>query len=199
VKLSRINNILFLLIIILDLYVILAPFTPSLVFTLESHGHTKQRLETLLTKPSRPQQNASASIPSTNTLVIPSILINQPILEGSVGDQYKVLNQGIWRYPLGSTPDKGGNTILIGHRFTYTIPKGVFYFLNKLQLGDEIGIFWSKHEYLYKVSNIATVSPNDTAIENQTKKPELTLFTCTPLLLPKDRLVVVANLVKEVK
>lgn len=122
------------------------------------------------------------------------MLLNQPVLEGPIAQQYKVLNNGIWRFPRSSTPDKGGNTVLIGHRFTYTNPRGVFYFLNKVKVNDEIGVWWNNKQYSYKVVNIAEVRPTDTAIEANTTNPELTLFTCTPLWLPKDRLVVVANL-----
>lgn len=122
------------------------------------------------------------------------MLLDQPILEGTIAQEYKVLDQGIWRYSKGSTPDKGGNTVLIGHRFTYTIPKGVFYYLNKVSIGDNIGVFWNQKEYLYTVDSINVVPPNDTAIEKNSSNSELTLFTCTPLALPKDRLVIVANL-----
>ena len=122
------------------------------------------------------------------------MLLDQPILDGPMRSRYAILNTGIWRWPLASTPDKGGNTVLIGHRFTYTNPRGVFYFLNKIAIGNEIGMFWGNHKYLYKVVTINVVSPTDTNIENNTPSPELTLFTCTPLWLPKDRLVVVANL-----
>ena len=94
----------------------------------------------------------------------------------------------------GRTPDRGGNTVLIGHRFTYTTPRGVFYYLNKVKLNDEIGLWWNNKEYLYRVSGIKEVKPTDTAVENATTQPQLTLFTCTPLWLPKDRLVVVAQL-----
>ena len=122
------------------------------------------------------------------------MLLDQPVLEGPISKQYSILDKGIWRWPNGSTPDKGGNTVLIGHRFTYTNPQGVFYFLNKVSLGGEIGIFWNNHEYLYRVVSISEVSPTDTAIENDTQDSRLTLFTCTPLWLPKNRLVVVAEL-----
>ena len=122
------------------------------------------------------------------------MLLNQPILEGSVKDTYSILNHGIWRWPAGSTPDKGSNTILIGHRFTYTQPKGVLYYLNKVKMGDEIGLWWNNKQYVYKVTNISEVPPTQTSIEDPTPDARLTIFTCTPLWLPKDRLVVVAEL-----
>jgi LPXTG-site transpeptidase (sortase) family protein len=195
VSLSRINNLILVAIILLNGYVIAAPFMPSLLFKLQAGGKKQSQLEQLIkqSKGSVSSQASSGAI-AGNSVVIPAMLLNQPILEGSIASQYKTLNQGIWRWPLSSTPDQGGNTVLVGHRFTYTIPKGVFYYLNKLKVGDNIGIFWNKHRYLYEVTKVSTVSPNDTSIEQNTKNPELTLFTCTPLLLPKDRLVVTASL-----
>jgi LPXTG-site transpeptidase (sortase) family protein len=193
VSLSRINNLILAAIILLNAYVIIAPFAPSLLFRLEINGKKQHQLEQLINKGSVSDQNSNDPV-SGNSVVIPALLLNQPILEGSVANQYSTLNQGIWRWPMSSTPNQGGNTVLIGHRFTYTIPKGVFYYLNKLRLGDNIGVFWNKQKYLYQVTSISTVSPNDTSIEQNTKEPELTLFTCTPLLLPKDRLVIVASL-----
>jgi len=188
-KLSVVNNILLGLIILVNLYVILAPLLPALLFRVQAHAGTQQQLmKQLHTAP------PVAAAPQPNHVVIPSMLLNQPVYDGPSRQQYKILDKGIWRYDRGSTPDRGGNTVLIGHRFTYTTPRGVFYYLNKVKLNDEIGLWWNNKEYLYRVSGIKEVKPTDTAVENATTQPQLTLFTCTPLWLPKDRLVVVAQL-----
>lgn len=195
-KINRINNLLLGLIILVNAYIIVAPVLPAVIFHFEDHSGRRQQLQEAIkpkadgSKKSNPRPVAA----QPNHVVIPSMLLNQPILEGIVANQYKTLDKGIWRWPRGSTPDKGGNTILIGHRFTYTNPRGVFYYLNKVSLGDEIGVFWNNKEYLYRVSSINVVPPNDTSIENSTVTPELTVFTCTPLWLPTNRLVIVANL-----
>jgi len=191
-KFSKINNLLLALIILINGYVILAPFFPAAIFDLQNHQAKQQQLEKEIKPTSKP--NNSTQTPQPNQVIIPSMLLDQPILEGPTINRYAILNNGIWRWPLASTPDKGGNTVLIGHRFTYTNPKGVFYFLNKVQLGDEIGVIWNNEKYLYKVVSVSQVPPTDMAIQNNTSNPELTLFTCTPLLLPKDRLVIVAYL-----
>ncbi|HXR49923.1 MAG TPA: class E sortase, partial [Verrucomicrobiae bacterium] len=163
------------------------------MFHLENHGTKQKQLLAEVQAKASPHTSQAPGTPAGNRVIIPSMLLDQPILEGSIANQYKTLNQGIWRWPRGSTPDKGGNTTLIGHRFTYTNPRGVFYFLNKVKIGDEIGILWNNHKYVYKVATITEVSPHDTKIEDSTTNSELTLFTCTPLWLPKDRLVIVAN------
>jgi sortase A len=166
---------------------------PGLLFHWDSRSGRQQQLQAKI-QPPKTGHGPTPVAPQPNSVIIPSMLLDQPILEGIIPNQYATLNKGIWRWPKGSTPDKGGNTILIGHRFTYTNPRGVFYFLNKVKVGDDIAVIWNNHRYVYKVASINEVPPNDTAIENNTPNPELTLFTCTPLWLPKDRLVVVANL-----
>lgn len=191
--LSRVNSCLLTLIILLNCYVILAPLLPALIFHLNSHKGEQQRLQRLINQPQTPAAVQAAG-PQPNHVVIPSMLLNQPIYDGPESQQYKILDKGIWRFSWGSTPDKGGNTVLVGHRFTYTNPRGVFYYLNKVALGDEIAVWWSDKEYVYKVASINQVEPTDTAIEGRSATPELTLFTCTPLWLPKYRLVVVADL-----
>jgi sortase A len=189
-KLSKVNNVLLALIILIDGYIIVGPLVPAIIFHIE--GHTAKRHE--LTTKIHSTQKPAAAKPQANQLIVPSMLLDQPIYDGPASQQYQILNKGIWRFNTGNTPDKGGNTILIGHRFTYTNPRGVFYYLNKVKMGDEIGVWWNNKEYLYKVNSISEVLPTDTAIEKNTTQPELTLFTCTPLWLPKDRLVIVANL-----
>jgi LPXTG-site transpeptidase (sortase) family protein len=189
VKLAKINNILVALIIIINAYVLIAPLLPALFFHVDGRAGEQQRLQQII------HHSSPVPTPSQpNHVIIPSMLLDQSVLEGTTSQAYTVLNRGVWRWPHGSTPDKGGNTVLIGHRFTYTKPKGVFYFLNKVKIGDEIGVIWSNKSYLYKVASVSQVPPNDTAIEDNTKNPELTVFTCTPLWAPKDRLVVVADL-----
>jgi LPXTG-site transpeptidase (sortase) family protein len=191
-RLSKINNTLLALIILINAYIIAGPFLPALLFHWDSRSGKQQQLQAEIQAAKTGPHQLPAAQP--NSVIIPSMLLGQPIYEGTVHNQYQTLNKGIWRWPHSSTPDQGGNTVLIGHRFTYTNPRGVFYFLNKVRLGDEIGIIWDHKSYTYKVFSINEVPPTDIAIENSTSKPELTLFTCTPLWLPKHRLVVVAGL-----
>jgi sortase A len=188
VKLRTANNLLLVLIVVINGYVILAPLWPSISWHFASHQAERHHLEAVIARP------ATDDLPIGNTVVIPSMELNQPILEGPASKQYQILDKGIWRWPSSSTPDRGGNTVLIGHRFTYTNPRGVFYFLNKMTPGDELAIFWGGHEYRYKVRQITEVPATDTSIENPTDHAQLTLFTCTPLWLPKERLVVIADL-----
>ena len=198
IPLRRVNNYLLALIIVINAYIIAAPLLPQLHYWWQTkHGHLQQDLETKVHK----QQTASSSStptpqPAGNQLIVPSMLLNTPVLEAPVKDTYAVLDKGIWRWPLGSTPDKGGNTVLIGHRFTYTNPKGIFYYMDKVKVDDEIGLSWNGVSYLYKVQSVTEVPPTQTSVTDPTSDARLTMYTCTPLWNPKNRLVVVASLVQ---
>jgi sortase A len=183
---SRANNILLGLIIAICLYIIAAPLLPAVSFWWQDRGGTKQAVLTQKVRASPKSQ--------PNQLIIPSRLLDEKIIEGPVSQTYANLRKGVWRWPTGSTPDKGSNTIFIGHRFTYTQPRGVFYYLDKVKLGQTIGVIWNQRTYRYTVTNIQEVLPTKTSILDQTKDSRLTIFTCTPLWLPKHRLVVTASL-----
>jgi len=194
-SLRKINNVLLGLIIVINIYVIGAPLAPQVMYWWQSnHSSKKQdlikKVQAKQAKPTEPQKAVA------NSVIVPSMLLDRPILEGPVRDTYKILDQGIWRWPLGSTPDKGGNTVLIGHRFTYTQPQGVFYFLNKVQMDDQIGLLWNNQKYVYKVTEIKEVPPTETSVQDPTTDARLTMYTCTPLWMPKNRLVVIAELVE---
>ncbi len=189
---KRANNLLLGLIIVINLYIIAAPLWPQATFWWQSHHSNRQAQLTGLMHKNVAKDTTTKNQP--NSLIIPAMLLNQPTLEGSEKDWFTVLKQGIWRWPASSTPDKGGNTVFLAHRFSYTGPHGAFYYLNKLKVGDEIGVIWDHKTYTYKVVSTAEVPPADTSVEDNTKQPQITLFTCTPLWHPVNRLVVVAGL-----
>lgn len=192
ISLRQVNNILFRLIVAINLYIIAAPFTPQLIYWWQSHHTNRQeQLTQTVHKTTTPVQA------QPNSLIIPAMMLHQPTLEGPKSNWFNILKQGIWRWPDSSTPDKGGNTVFLAHRFSYTGPHGAFYYLDKLRPGDEIGVVWSNKTYTYRVASISQVPPTDTAIQNNTSDARITLFTCTPLWHPVNRLVVVAELEKK--
>jgi sortase A len=187
VKLRHVNNALFAAIIVVLTYVVVAPAVPVVSFWFQRHATSRlQQLAGQLDVPA-----ARVVAPRDDRLVIPAMLLSTPINEGQ---DMSALRTGPWRRPGSSTPERGGNTVIVGHRFTYTNPRGAFYYLDKLRPGDEIGVFWHGKRYLYRVSNVAVKPPTATEIESPTADDRLTLYTCTPLWLPKDRLVVTAEL-----
>lgn len=184
-KLKRVNDVLLILIILIAGYTALAPFWPQIAY--EKGAERRKQLGEEI------RQN-DAKVGGENRLIAPAMGLESPILEAREDWPYPALNNGIWHKPNSSTPDKGSNTVLTGHRFIYNNPNGVFYHLDKLKIDDNLAVVWNQKRYIYKVRAIKIVKPNQTSIEKPTTKDQLTLYTCTPLWIPKDRLVVTATL-----
>ena len=187
---------LLLLVFLIGLYLVLAPFAPALFLDISQKFDSTQgyKYKSELATQSLPSAVVKdlKDIPSDNTLVIPDIGVDTKILEGATES---TLDKGIWRRPLTSTPDKGGNTVLTGHRFMYTSGPNTFYSLDKVKKGDKFIVFWNKKEYDYEVFDTEVVEPTDISIEDNTKDPIITLYTCTPLFTSSQRLVVKGKLI----
>lgn len=191
--LSRTNTLLLVLIILINAYVVVTPFLPAMIFWTKSHNSAE--VEHLSQQVNSPP--TLKPIPGPNRLIIPAMVFDQKVYESNdstFANIVNVLKKGVWHWPESSTPDKGGNTVMLGHRFTYTNPRGVFYYLDKVKVGKEIAVIWNHKKYVYKVVSTKVVSPSDTSILKNTKQPQLTLYTCTPIWWPKNRLVVTARL-----
>jgi len=131
-----------------------------------------------------------------NTLLISTAGVYAPILEG--GDE--VLDKGLLhRVPKNGNPEIGGNFVVSGHSFVWGFTpqqvkeKSVFYNLSDVKVGDEIVAYWNKKLYYYTVIEKKTVKPNAVEIENKTKDPILTIYTCTPAGSADGRVVLVAK------
>jgi sortase A len=130
-----------------------------------------------------------------NFLIIPQIGVNINIVEGQ---NESVLSQGAWRRPNSSTPDKGGNTVITGHRFHYIPPNNkTFYNLDKLQEGSKIFVYWKGERYIYTVYDVFLVKPERLDIEGPREGNILTLYTCHPLWTADKRLVILSVLDKD--
>ena len=130
-----------------------------------------------------------------NRLIIPKIGVDIPIVDSANADW--ALSRGAWRMPETSTPDKGSNTAIAGHRFKYLPPNNLtFYLLDKLAKGDILTVFWSQKEYDYIVVGSKIVSPDTVSVLDPTPKPTVTLITCDPIWTQKNRLVVTAELIE---
>lgn len=189
VGLRRFNNFLTIVIIGLGLYLIIMPLLPQFSFWLKKR--TGNISDTVAY--SNDGKNGSKPIPQDNRLVIPQMGLDATVNEGKYAN---TLKHGLWRRPNTSTPDKGGNTVIVGHRFTYNDP-AIFYHLDKVKEGDKFALFWQGKEYLYRVNEVRIVNPNQIEIEENTNEPTLTLYTCTPIWTAKQRLVLIATPIKE--
>ncbi|MDP3954235.1 MAG: class D sortase [bacterium] len=144
-----------------------------------------------------PASNTATPVPDyelkniNNRLSIPQIGINMPIF---LSDSVRTLAKGGWMFPHTSTPDKGGNTVIFGHRFKFLPPIGnTFYNLDKLTVGEEFELSWQGATYRYRVIESKVVEPTDLSVLNPTDSPRLTLITCSPLFTSKQRLIIIAE------
>jgi len=185
-NLRRVNDGLSAAIILIAMYIFLLPVVPQFGWWLH---HSVPVISRTTRHNAQSSAAHGAAIPKDNRLVIPALGLNQPIYEGQ---SVYTVNKGVWIRPNASTPDKGSNTVMVGHRFTYTNPRGVFYFLDKLKPGDVLTVDWHGRAYSYRTQTISVVPPTDSSVEAPTTQNELTLYTCTPLWSLKSRLVIVA-------
>jgi len=183
----RVNDALTVVVILFAVYLMGAPFLPQIKWWLNPpkppvihHNATTTTSKTVKAPP----------IPSDNLLIVPRLGMQEVIHDGPTIAE---LRKGVWLVPHTSQPDKNSNTVIVGHRFTYAGP-AVFYFLDKVQVNDQIIIDWHSKEYTYKVTTIREVEPTELSVEAPTTTPELTLYTCTPLWTAKHRLVLIAPL-----
>ncbi len=185
--LKRINWLLLTVILVSNGYVLLAPLWPQATFAVQTH----------ITKPVKVDPSSNDSLAkldrSSNHLVIPSLQLNDKIFDGT--SPYTV-NLGIWRRPLTSTPDKGSNTVLVGHRFTYDGPS-IFYHLDKVKVGEQVVVVWDHKLYVYKVADKRDVEPTDVGVEGATNDKRLTIYTCDPMWSTRYRLVITAILERQ--
>ncbi len=184
--LKRINTLLLILALLANGYVVVTPLLPKVSYEIKQH----------ITKPVNINPEEPDTISkidrSRNHLILPSLQLDEPIFDGVSA---LTVHKGIWRRPATSTPDKGSNTVLVGHRFTYN-GSAVFYNLDKLEVDEDVYMVYDKKIYHYKVRSSQIVTPTTVAIEAPTTGPQLTIYTCTPLVTAKNRLVYVASLVE---
>src|SRR5580765_105667 len=116
IRLRHVNTGLFAAIVVINLYIIAAPLWPQLNYWWQTNHSSRQQQLT------RRSKQPATKTPGPNSIVIPAMLLDQPTLEGLKSNWFNLLKAGIWRWPDSSTPNKGGNTVFLAHRFSYTGP-----------------------------------------------------------------------------
>jgi sortase A len=189
VTLRKTNNLLSLVVIILGLYIAISPFVPQIAYllrntspeTIAPYGGNLAKSE---------GSNTSLPAPVDNRLVIPSISLNEPIIES--GSISSISSGGTWRRPKSAVPTENSNTVIVGHRF-YGNDVSTFYHLDKVRVGQLLAVYWDGQEILYEVTETKVVDPTAIDIEAATTEKQLTLYTCTPIWTAKNRLVIIAK------
>ncbi len=187
--LRRFNNFLSFVVVLLGLYIIVAPLVPNILFMFRDDSPE-------VVAPyggnlaSAVGSSSSSPIPDDNRVVIPGIGLNEPIYESGYISVIK--DGGTWHMPNTPTPNEDGNSVIVGHRF-YGSRVSTFYHLDKVEVGEVFGVYWSGEEIVYKVTQKKIVEATEVEIEGPTENRQLTLYTCHPLWTSKQRLVIIAE------
>lgn len=157
----------------------------------ESQAGSEQKEET--GEKNNQQVDTGEKEPAMKTLgvmKIEKIDLEMKIVEGS-GE--KELMAGLGHVQGTAGIGSAGNCAIAGHR-NY-IRMQPFRHLDKMAAGDLIQIRTGKDQYTYKVYKKFIVEPKDVwVLEPEKNRKILTLITCHPVINPKKRLIVQAEL-----
>ena len=121
-------------------------------------------------------------------LVIPKIGLDKIIVSGVAVDD---LRKGPGHFPDTPLPGEHGNASVAGHRTTFGAP---FNRVDELASGDRIETTTVKGTFVYLVSDIRIVRPDQYDVVGPTDEDVLTLVSCHPKLSATNRIIVRAVL-----
>lgn len=139
-------------------------------------------------------------------IIIEKINVNAPIvMDVPVTDKNKyneALKNGVAHAAGTAYPGNSGNAYLFAHSTVNPLEiqrySAVFTLLNKVERGDRIVVFFRNQRYDYLVEEKEVVASFNTKPLLRTYDyPVLTLQTCDPPGIPRNRLIVTAKLVGE--
>jgi sortase A len=119
---------------------------------------------------------------------IPAINIDAPVVQG---DGWEQLKKGVGQNVGSTNPGQTGNIILSAHNDVYG---ELFRYLDKLAPGDQVVLYTQQRQYVYVVDRTAVVEPTAVEVMASTGSPTVTLISCYPYLVDKQRIVVFARL-----
>jgi len=119
---------------------------------------------------------------------IPAIDIDAPIVQG---DGWEQLKKGVGQNFGSANAGQTGNVILSAHNDVYG---EIFRYLDKLAPGDQVVLYTQQRQYVYVVDRTALVEPTAVEVMASTGSPTVTLISCYPYLVDKQRIVVFARL-----
>jgi LPXTG-site transpeptidase (sortase) family protein len=113
-----------------------------------------------------------------NRIIVPSVLVDAPIIEGISQQQ---LSRGVCHITQSPTPGEGGNCIIEGHnlaQFGLWKPQSFFSMLGVAGKGTPIYVFYNGNRYMYKVKEKFYKDVDDPKLFDFNPGERLTLITC---------------------
>ena len=160
----------------------------------DAQGNTRPNLDEIPAH-LQPMVRSLANIPIPTAapdqairIQIPAIPIDAPVVQG---DGWEQLKKGVAQNIGSANPGQNGNVILSAHNDVYG---ELFRFLDKLQPGDQVILYTQQRQYVYVVDRTAIVEPTAVEVMASTGSPTVTLISCYPYLVDKQRIVVFARL-----
>ncbi len=118
---------------------------------------------------------------------IPAIKIDAPVVQG---DGFEQLKKGVGQNIGSVNPGQNGNIILSAHNDVYG---ELFRNLDRLAPGDQVILYTQQRQYVYVVDRTVIVEPTAVEVMASTGGPTVTLISCYPYLVDKQRIVVFAR------
>ncbi len=137
------------------------------------------------------QSLANIPIPTSSPeqairIQIPAINVDAPIV---MGDGEEQLKKGVGQMIGSPNPGQVGNMILSAHNDVFG---EIFRDLDQLQPGDEIIVYTQIRSYTYVVQQQQVVEPTQVEVLAATSDPFVTLVSCYPYLVDKQRIIISA-------
>jgi sortase A len=119
---------------------------------------------------------------------IPALGVDAPVVQG---DGWEQLKKGVAQHLGTANPGEAGNVVLSAHNDIFG---ELFRYLEKLEPGDEVILYTNQRQFVYTVADTKIVEPTDVEVMAPTSKAVVTLISCYPYLIDKQRIVVRAKL-----
>lgn len=145
----------------------------------------------------RPMVQALAALPIPTPspeqavrIQIPAIGVDAPVVQGDGEEQLK---KGVGQFIGSPNPGQTGNLVLSAHNDIFG---EIFRDLDRLNPGDEVIVYTSQRTYTYTIKQTQIVEPTQVEVMGPTREPVVTLISCYPYMVNKQRIVVTADLVE---
>jgi LPXTG-site transpeptidase (sortase) family protein len=174
-----------------------APIVPPDALPTPGVGSTYNEMHVMPVPMGKPP--VAAALPAKR-LIIPTIGLDSKVIQlGTKLDKYGQIAWETAPFAIGqhkglAGPGQNGNMVLSGH-ISSPNEGAVFHHLPDLKVGEGVIVATDERQYLYRVEEIKTVTPDQVSVLDQTPDPSATLITCVPDGIYSHRLVVTARLV----
>ena len=173
---------------------VMAVVLPSGHIPPDAQGNTRPNIEEIPAH-LQPMVQSLANLPVPTAapdqairIQIPAIEIDAPVVQG---DRWEQLKKGVGQNVGTANPGQNGNVVLSAHNDVYG---ELFRYLDKLAPGDQVILYTQQRQYVYVVDRTAVVEPTAVEVMASTGSPTVTLISCYPYLVDKQRIVVFARL-----